>query len=148
MKLLRGPYAKVVIRGAGSCIETAIYLAQDVVAAFGGKLKYTCKAGAEKEQLPADSATTKAAIPSCMDSFEQRAAALFADAASRIAALEQSEAALLTISAETATAQVHDEVLSLDGGNQGPLDAALESAGVQLELNVGRFTWLLIVLRL
>lgn len=135
LRLLHGPYGKVVIKGAGSCIETAIYLAQDVVSAFGGKLKYTCRAGAEKEQPQAVPAIPKDATSSCKDSFEQRAAALFADAASKIAALEGSETALLTVSAETATAQAHDEVLSLEGGNHGPSDAALESAGIHLELN-------------
>ena len=147
LKLLRGPYGKVQIRGAGSCIETAIYLVQDLVAAFGGKLKYSYTTGKEEQPPRAASAAAAAATAAATAtaaadaagefSFEQKAATVFAAAASKLAAIDGSGPALVSISAETTTVQAHEEVFSLDEGNRGPKDAALEAAGIHVELNVG-----------
>lgn len=142
VKLLRGPYAKVIIRGAGSCIETAIYVAQDVVAAFGGMVTYSCT-----RQLVPTAAATSGAVEAVAseasakvlkgDAFEQEANAKFVAAATSLAALEKSSsAALVSMSAEASSAEAYDEVISLEKGNSSSKEAALEAAGIQQELSV------------
>ncbi|KAL8446248.1 hypothetical protein Emed_005203 [Eimeria media] len=152
LKLLRGPYAKVQIRGAGRCVETALYLAQDVVAAFGGRLKYSVVA--QEEQRPQASAPPPAAAAAAGAAAAATGAAaaagaavggggptpvvvseMFAAAADKLAAFEASDCALLAVAAETGTAHVHEEVWSLDGSGGGPRDAALEAARINLDVN-------------
>ncbi|XP_026192492.1 uncharacterized protein LOC34618496 [Cyclospora cayetanensis] len=144
--LLRGPYGAVRIRGAGSCVETAIYLAQDVVAAFGGQVSYNCTVTKPQQQAaplreqaaataPPPGAPTTQLEEASGATFEQKAAAVFAAAAARLAAIEGGDAALVAISAETTTVQAYDEVLSLENVLAGPKDGALEAAGIQLDLN-------------
>ncbi|KAL8446928.1 hypothetical protein Emag_004534 [Eimeria magna] len=135
LKLLRGPYAKVQIRGAGRCVETALYLAQDVVAAFGGRLKYSVVA--EEEQRPHASAAAAGAAAAAAGAGPAPVAVseMFAAAAVKLAAFESSDCALLAVAAETGTAHAHEEVWSLDGGGGGSRDAALEAARINLDVN-------------
>ncbi|CDI81972.1 hypothetical protein, conserved [Eimeria praecox] len=120
VKLLRGPYAKAVIRGTGSCIETAICVAQDVVAAFGGQ-----GVGATGLEAPTAAEATKG-----------KAEAVFAAAASALAALgSSSNASILSLSAETSSVQAFDEVFSLGNRNNSDKEEALEAAGIQQELS-------------
>lgn len=127
MQLLRGPLSRVHIKGAGSCVSTALFLAQDVVAAFGGAVTCACSAVAAPAAADADAGGVSPA-------------ARFAAAAGQLAALSVGAlgdgGALLCVEAETGTAVANDEVMCLDSGASRPLDAALEAAGIQMELHV------------
>ncbi|KAL8439596.1 hypothetical protein Efla_003809 [Eimeria flavescens] len=149
LKLLQGPHARVQIRGAGRCIQTAIYLAQDVVAAFGGRVKYSVVAEEDKRPqaspgTPAAAAAgMAAAVPAAAAAAARPAAAAepvvvseaFAEAAAKLAAFEATDCALVAIAADTTTAYAHEEVWSLDGSGGGPRDAALEAAQIDLDVN-------------
>ncbi|KAL8437968.1 hypothetical protein ACSSS7_000538 [Eimeria intestinalis] len=140
LKLLRVPYAKVQIRGAGRCVETALYLAQDVVAAFGGRLKYSVVA--EEDRRPESSAAAAAGGGAAAATAAAEGgpapvvvSEMFAAAAAKLAAFESNDCAFLAVAAETGTAHAHEEVWSFDGSGGGPRDAALEAARINLEVN-------------
>ncbi|KAL8274313.1 hypothetical protein Esti_001767 [Eimeria stiedai] len=136
LKLLRGPYAKVQIRGAGRCVETALCLAQDLVGAFGGRLKYSVVA--EKDRRPqalAAGGALSAGAAAGGGPAPVVVSEVFAAAAAKLAAFESSDCAFLAVAAETGTAHAHEEVWSLDGGGGGPRDATLEAACINLDVN-------------
>lgn len=163
IKLLRGPYAKAVIRGTSSCIETAVFVAQDVVAAFGGQVIYSCSI-TDSKQAPncagaatpaATTAATKGAArtPAALkasaaaEATTGKAEAVFAAVASKLAAAcgSSTNAALLSLSADTSSAQAYDEVVSLGNKNNNSEDEeALEAAGLHQELCVSKQTYTLL----
>ncbi|CDJ49431.1 hypothetical protein, conserved [Eimeria brunetti] len=159
LKLLRGPHARAVIRGTGGCIETAICVAQDVVAAFGGQVVYgACKTEAEAPAAPAAAAAGAAAgrvaaaaatgkgackgeqeqgVGTATDAAGETAEARFAAAASKLAAFSSKSsaaAALLSLSAETSSTQAFDEVIHLRD-TEGEEGEALAMAGIRQELS-------------
>ncbi|CDJ60609.1 hypothetical protein, conserved [Eimeria maxima] len=147
-----------VIRGTGSCIKTAVFLAQDVVASFGGQVVLTCST-TEARQTPDSAAAanpTAAAASggaagaateggraaereetSTAKAVKQKGEAAFVAAASKLAAAlgSSSGAAVLSLAAEPSSAQAYDEVVSLGKKHCSEDEEALEAAGIDQELS-------------